>query len=207
MSLKEGCKRIARRAVGGTSATVASKSQIRPLRTVIHISEFASTTASGNCHHRTCFQSLRPKAKAPPRRGSKPMSMIRSKPMSETREQIIAGLVLSMLSTTQVSASGDHVERSYGCQVSQAGPKQLKLKIHPYCTYDITRYTRASPVICRRYLPLMKSKMSVTHMLIAIAIIIFALFQMAILPSYLERIASGGGGIVTHGVHTKHNQQ
>jgi hypothetical protein len=38
----------------------------------------------------------------------------------------------------------------------------------------------------------MKSEMSVTHMLIEIAIIIFALFQMAILPSYLERIASGG---------------
>ena len=125
-------------------------------------------------------------------RRSKPMSMMRSNPMSETSEPITAGLVLSKLCTMQVSASGDHVERSFGSQVSQAGPKQSKLKIHPYCTYDITRYTRYSPVICRRYLPSMKSEMSISNMPIAIAIIIFALFQMAILPRYLERIALGG---------------
>jgi hypothetical protein len=34
--------------------------------------------------------------------------------------------------------------------------------------------------------------MSCTHMPIEIAIISFALFQMAMLPSYFKRIASGG---------------
>jgi hypothetical protein len=38
----------------------------------------------------------------------------------------------------------------------------------------------------------MKSAMSVIHMPIAIAIIIFDLFQMAILRSFLERLALGG---------------
>jgi hypothetical protein len=120
------------------------------------------------------------------------MSMMRSNPMSETSKPITAGLVLSKLCTTQVSASGDHVERSFGSQVSRASPKQSKLKIHPYCTYDITRHTRYSPVICRMYLPSMKSETSISNMPIAVATIIFALFQTAILPRYLERIALGG---------------
>ena len=51
------------------------------------------------------------------------MSMMRSNPLLETSEPTIAGLVLSMLATTQVTASGDHVERSYGSQVSRPGPK------------------------------------------------------------------------------------
>jgi hypothetical protein len=144
MRAKEGWKRIARHTVEGTSATVASKSQIRPFQVRTQISEFGSITASGDCRHRTCFQSVRPTANAPPRRGSMPMSMIRSNPMSETSEPIIAGLVLSKLSTTQVTVSGDHEERSYGSQVSRTGLKQSKLRIHPYCTYDITRYTRVS---------------------------------------------------------------
>jgi len=72
--------------------------------------------------------------------------------MSETSEPIIAGLVLSVLPGMQVSASGDHVERAYGCQVNRAGPKQSKLKLHLSYSYNITRYTRDSPVICRRYL-------------------------------------------------------
>jgi hypothetical protein len=38
----------------------------------------------------------------------------------------------------------------------------------------------------------MKSEMSVIHMPIAIAKIIFALFQMAILPGFLEHFFSGG---------------
>ena len=137
MSVKEQCKRIPRHTVEGTSATVASKSQIRPFRTEIHVSEFGSTTASGNCHHRTCFQSVRPKANAPPRRGSKPMSMMRSNPMSETSEPIIAGLVLSMLTTVQVTASGDHVERTYGCQ---GKPSRSK-------TVEIEKFTRTIPMI------------------------------------------------------------
>jgi hypothetical protein len=44
---------------------------------VSEISEFGSIAASGNCHHRTCFRSVRPKAKSPARRASKQMSMIR----------------------------------------------------------------------------------------------------------------------------------
>ena len=100
----------------------AIKSQMRPLRTEIHISEYHD---SENCHHHTCFQRKRPKTKAPPvlrRRRSKPASMMRSNPMSETNETIIVDIVLSKLTRTQVFASGDHAERSYGCQISRAGP-------------------------------------------------------------------------------------
>jgi hypothetical protein len=111
---------------------VANNSQMRPLQTEIHIIGYRG---SGSCHHRTCFQRKLPKTKAPPlsrRRRSKPISMMRSNPMSETNETIIVGLVLSKLTRMQVFDSVDHVARSYGCQVSQAGLKQSKLKFHPY---------------------------------------------------------------------------
>lgn len=51
------------------------------------------------------------------------MSMMRSNKTSEKSEARIVGLVLSKLSRAQVFAWGDHVERSYGFQVKQAGPK------------------------------------------------------------------------------------
>jgi len=149
MRKKERYKRIVRRTAGGTSAMVASKSQMRPLRTEIQISEFGSITASENCRHRTCFQRRRPKPKAPPasrRRRSKPMSMMRSNATSETSEPTTLGLVVSKLRVRQAFASGDHAERIYGCQVSRAGPKQPKLEIYPYVTCDITRNTRDSPI-------------------------------------------------------------
>jgi hypothetical protein len=133
MSKKEGFKRIARRTVEGTSATVANKSQMRPYEQS-HINEFRSTTAGENRHHLTCFQRVRPKAKASPasrRRRSKPMSMMKSNARSETSEPIIAGVVLSTLNRVQAFAPGDHTARSYGSWVSRAGPNQSKLKIHP----------------------------------------------------------------------------
>ena len=44
---------MVRRTVVGTSATVASNNQMRPLRTEIHVSEFRSNIASENRHHQT----------------------------------------------------------------------------------------------------------------------------------------------------------
>jgi hypothetical protein len=38
----------------------------------------------------------------------------------------------------------------------------------------------------------MANKVSVTHMIVASTKIIFTLFQMAILPSFLKRLGSGG---------------
>jgi hypothetical protein len=69
------------------------------------------------------------------------MSMMRSNTTSVTSEAMILGLVVSRLSRTQVFASGDHAERSYGYQVSLADSNQSKLKIHPYHTCDTTRFT------------------------------------------------------------------
>jgi hypothetical protein len=73
------------------------------------------------------------------------MSMMTSNTMSETSEPITVGLVVSKLRMRQVAASGDHVERSYGCQVSRAGPKQSELKTHPYDTCDVARITEIPP--------------------------------------------------------------
>jgi hypothetical protein len=51
--------------------------------------------------------------------------------MSETNEPIIAGLVLSKLSTMQVSVSGDHVERSYDSQVKPNRSKTVEIENSP----------------------------------------------------------------------------
>jgi hypothetical protein len=67
---------------------------------------------------------------------SKPMSMMKSKAMSVVSEPITVGLVVSKLSRAQVFSSGDHVERSYVCQVSLAGSKQQQLE-----------FTRTTPAI------------------------------------------------------------
>ena len=124
--------------------------------------------------------------------------MMRSNARSEQSDPIIEYLVLSKLFMVQAFASGDHSARIYGCRVGQVGPKQSKLKIHPYCSYDITRYTRDSLMIRMRYSPRRKSEFSVNHMAIAIAKIIFALFQIAILPRFLECRASGKRSWETH---------
>ena len=89
----------------------------------IHVSKFGSFTTSENCHHRTCVQRMRTKPKSPPvltRIRNKPMSIMRSSPMSVTRTAIEAILVLSRLTRRQAFASIDHVERNYSCRVSRA---------------------------------------------------------------------------------------
>jgi hypothetical protein len=110
---------------------VASKSQMRPLRTEIHISEFGSIMEKENVYHRTCFQRMPPKPEVPPARTrmrSKPMSMIRSNTTSETREKTTLSLVLSKLSRAQVFASGDHAERIYRMAGKPSGSKTVKIK-------------------------------------------------------------------------------
>jgi hypothetical protein len=47
-------------------------------------------------------------------------------------------------------------------------------------------------MICKGYLPYRRSARSVNHMDIVIAIMIFDLFQIAILRRFLEPFASGG---------------
>ncbi len=50
-------------------------------------------------------------------------------------------------------ASGDHVERSYNCDLSIAGPKQFEIEqIHPYGTYDITRIIRDYSMVSSKLL-------------------------------------------------------
>ena len=83
---------------------------------------------------------------------SKPISMVTSKTMSVMSTPIIAGLALATLSRVQVFASGDHVERSYGYQVSLV-KKQSKLKIHLYNSCNIAMFIKHFPMICRRDLP------------------------------------------------------
>ena len=81
------------------------------------------------------------------------MSMVTSKTMSVMSTPIIAGLALATLSRVQVFASGDHVERSYGYQVSLVDFKQSKLKIHLYDSCNTVRFIKQFPIICRKYLP------------------------------------------------------
>ena len=138
MSKKKRPKKKKGRTTGRTSATVAIQSQTRPWRTEIHISEFGSVAASANCHHRTWFQRMRPKRRAPPdssRMRSKPMSMMISNTTSVKSIEITESLLVPTLSTTrQEFAWCDHIERNYGCHVSQAGLKLSKLKNYPYAT-------------------------------------------------------------------------
>jgi hypothetical protein len=137
----------------------------------------------------TCFHRRRNKPNAPPpfkRRRSRPMSMMRSNTTSVMSELRIVGLVLSKLSTVQVFCSDDHVARTYGCEVSLPGPKQSKSNIHPYNTCDINRFTRDSPMICRRHLPLMRNETSVIHMPIVVIKTTLFLPQMAILRASLD---------------------
>jgi hypothetical protein len=97
-------------------------------------------------------------------------------------ELITAGLVISKLSKAQEFASGDHVERIYGCQISLAGPKQLTIIYSPVLHLWYHRVKRDSFVIFRMYLPLMRNATSATHTPIVIRKGIFAMFQTAILP-------------------------
>jgi hypothetical protein len=56
---------------------------------------------------------------------------MRSNKMSVVSEPKMLALVVSKLSKAQVTASGDQAERSYGFQMSIAGPKQSTLKNSP----------------------------------------------------------------------------
>lgn len=183
---------MARLTDGGTSATVASKSQLRPLRSKIHISRFRSSEKEPP---HTCFQRMCPKSNAPTalkRRRSTPLSMMRSNKTSVISELITAGLVLCKLSRAQVFASGDHVERICGCQIKPSRSEIVDINnTHPYCTCDITRVKKDSFGTCKTYLPLMRNATSATHTPIVITKGIFAMFQTAILPKTLECVALG----------------
>jgi hypothetical protein len=80
-----------------------------------HISKLVSVTAE-NRYSRTCVQSRRPKRNIPlsRRKRNKPMSIVRSKVMSVVVLEMRVALLLSVLSTSQVSWAGAHAERSYG---------------------------------------------------------------------------------------------
>jgi hypothetical protein len=105
---------MVRRTDEGISATAARKNQMRPLRAEIHINEFGSIAASENWRHRTCFQRNVPRGKSPSdprRRRNKPTSIMIHNVESVTSVPITLGVVISKLSTMQVFAACDHVER------------------------------------------------------------------------------------------------
>ena len=95
---------------GGTSATVAKKSQARPFQNMYAISD----TSDGECASPTCLQRSFPKPNRVPslRRRSKPTSIVRSKTTSETSMAIMLSLLLSVSNTTQALSSGTHSELS-----------------------------------------------------------------------------------------------
>lgn len=122
--------------VGGTSATVAIKSQMTPLQTE-NKSVNQEYTAKRNHPHPTCFQRRRPRPNEPLlswRRRNSPMSTTISKTISATRVIIILGLLSSVLSTRQPCRTGSHTERSYR-YVSLDYSKLLGL-----ATYSPARY-------------------------------------------------------------------
>ena len=95
-------------------------------------------------HYRTCLQRTRPKPNSPPtprRWRNKPMSMMTSNTKSTKNEAKTVGFVASMWITVQLTDSGDQSERTYGCFRGCLVSEQLKLKIHPCDTCDITRFT------------------------------------------------------------------
>jgi hypothetical protein len=93
-----------------------------------------------------------------------------------------------------VVSSGDHAERIYGCQVSLAGPidRRRRKKTHPYETCDIIRLVRESSMIGKRYEPSMSDETFANHTPMVIKIMIFSVFQIAILPSFFKCLVLGG---------------
>ena len=67
---------------------------------------------------------------------------MRSNKMSTMSELTTLTLVVSKLSTTQMFASGNQTERSYGCQISIADPRQFTENIHQCYTCDMTKIKR-----------------------------------------------------------------
>ena len=108
---------LARLTTGGTSAIVASKSQITPLRKGKKSESVNRRTMASEYHHPTCFQRswLRPNTPPPRRRRrNKPPSIMRSKAISVTSMVTRLSRVLSVLGGTQARWAGTHSERSYG---------------------------------------------------------------------------------------------
>jgi hypothetical protein len=128
---------LVRRTVEGTSATVATKSQMRPLRTEVNI---RVSQPARNVHHRTCFQRTRVIPNAQPdsrRRRSKPKSMMRSNAMSVTSVPTTLTLVRSNWEIMHVFASGDHVERTYGLLGKASRTKSVKTENSFTCTIPV----------------------------------------------------------------------
>jgi len=112
--------------------------------------------------------------------------------MSVVSEPKILALVDSRLSIAQVDASGDQAERSYSFQMSIAGPKQSILKFLPVRYLRHHQNYKNNSMLRRKYLPWIRNVTSATHITIAITTILFFMFQMAILPSFLKFLASEG---------------
>ena len=86
------------------------------------------------------------------------MSMMRSNTMSVKSIERDAGKVLSKLNTAQLfgCVPGDHVEWSYGFQVSLARIKHVVIENSPvrhlcYQSYHITTFIKHSPIIGGTY--------------------------------------------------------
>ena len=107
--------KIARLTAGGVSKTIASDSQVTPLRkrTLESIYRIA---AIQNDHH-TCLQRMGVRPNMPPplrRRRNRPTSMIRIKDRSAKIVGIMPNKAFSV-TERHLSIIGFHVERSYAC--------------------------------------------------------------------------------------------
>jgi hypothetical protein len=118
--------------------------------------------------------------------------MMTSNRISVLSEPKMLALVVSKLSKAQVDASGDQAERSYSFQLSIADPNQLTLETLPVRHLRHHKNYKDNSMVRRRYLPWIRSATSATQITIAIAIILFFMFQMAILPSFLKFLVSKG---------------
>jgi len=110
------------------------------------------------------------------------MSMIASKTMSVLRVAMTLSLLLWALSTEHVDASGDHVARICGWRESRRFIISIGLIIYPRNTWYQGMLEWNSQLKERRKsLPGMSNEMSMIHTVIATAMMILFLFQMAIL--------------------------
>jgi hypothetical protein len=148
-------KKQDRLTVGVTSAAIASRSQMTPLRTEIHQhSQVESPVIRKKSSIPTWFHSRCPKTIVPPpwqRRQKRPKSMIRSKPISVTSATIVLSLMDSILSSPQVSWSAAHAERS--CRIHQLGLKMTDMDYPPDRCLVRRSVKMGLSIICRRGLP------------------------------------------------------
>jgi hypothetical protein len=107
-------KEIARRTIGGTSAAVASRSQMTPSQASKPL-EKVGYDNEGELLSPTCFHRKSPRANLPPNRThirNKPRSMVTSKTRSVTSDIMTVCLVVSMLVAMQTLPSGNITPRS-----------------------------------------------------------------------------------------------